>query len=266
MTDNSWFDEISGFLDKYIDDVNEAVSARNGPTVPIDTYHPHVPSVLAGLLARQATLTTRLAQCPPLWDGHSAPLLLRPMVESLVTFRWIIIDPVNRANEYICYGLGQAKLQLAKLQAELETMEDGPAKERAIWTAQMQEAWILSQRLIQFVDVNLGSWTGSSVRQMCIETDDKELYDWWFAVHSACVHNTWQHVAEWNTKTCKNPLHQEHRLSHVAAPTLTLDYVHQSAKFFSAFVEDFDTYYGIERTELTILESFESNMYKLAND
>lgn len=266
MTDNAWFDEIGNFLDQYINDVAEAVSFRNGPEVPIDTYYPHVPSVLAGLLARQATLTTRLAQCPPLWDGHSAPLHLRPMVECLVTFRWIIIDPVNRANEYVCYGLGQAKLQLSKLQAELENMEEGPPKERALWAARMQEAWILSQRLIQFVDVNLGSWTGSSIRQMCIETGDKDLYDWWFSVHSACAHNTWTHVSEWNTKLCRNPLHQEHRLSHIAAPTLTLEYVHQSAKFFSAFVEDFDAYYGIEKAVPTILESFEAKMYELATD
>jgi len=183
-----------------------------------------------------------------------------------VTLRWIIIDPVNRANEYICYGLGQAKLQLSKLQAEIDIVEEGSRKERMVQAAQLQEAWILSQRLMQFVDVNLGSWTGSSIRQMCIETGDKDLYDWWFAVHSACAHNTWQHVATWNTKTCHNPLHQEHRLSHIAMPKLTLDYVHQSAKFFSNFIEDLDAYYKIIRDEPSILESFERKMNELVDD
>lgn len=263
MSDSATFDAITQLLDRYVARVNDAVTKRNGPLVPVDTYHPQVPSVLAGLLARQATLTTRLAQSPPLWDGHIAPLILRSMVECLVTFRWILLDPVARTGEYIAYGLGQAKLQLSKMQVEIDSAADDESKNRLIAAAKMQEAWILSQRLIQFVDVNLGSWAGASIRKMCEDIGHKDLYDWWFVPHSACAHNMWQHVSIWNTKVCKNPMHQEHRLSYTAMPQLTLDYVHQSVKFFSEMIEDFDKYYGIYISDVTVLEDFEADLNKL---
>lgn len=256
------FENVTQFLDGYVDRVKEAVRVRNSDVVPVDTYKPQLPSVLAGLLARQAILTIRLSQSPPLWDGHVAPLILRPMVEGLVTLKWILLDPYARSAEYISYGLGQVKLQLSKLQKEIEAAEP-EAKAKIIQAAKAQEAWILSQNLIQFLDVNLGSWSGSSIRKMCEEIGEKDLYDWWFVPHSACAHNSWQHVSIWNTNVCKNPLHQEHRLSHLANPQITLDYVHQSAKFFSEFLDDFDNYYSLKIEDRTILEEFEAGLESL---
>ncbi len=263
MAETASFEDITQLLDGYVDRVNLAVALRNGPLIPVDTYQPQVPSVLAGLLARQATLATRLAQSPPFWDGHVAPLILRPMVECLVSFRWMVLEPVNRTNEYVIYALGQAKLTLSKIQAEIERTSDEETKERLLQAARLQEAWVLSQRLMQYVDVNLGSWTGSSIRKMCEEVGDKDLYDFWFAPHSACAHNTWQHVSVWNTKVCRNPLHQEHRLSHTAMPNLTLEYVHQAAKFFSALIEAFDAYYEVELGDDCSLSYFEEGLVAL---
>ena len=149
------------------------------------------------------------------------------------------------------------------MQTEIEREPDGETKERLIQAAQLQEAWVLSQRLMQFVDINLGSWAGSSIRKMCEEIGDKELYDFWFVPHSACAHNTWQHVSVWNTKVCRNPLHQEHRLSHTAMPSLTLDYVHQSVRFFGELLTDFDKFYGVEVNGPDVLSSFEEGLFAL---
>lgn len=240
-----FFGELIPVLEGYIEDVNEAIKRRNGPDVTLDLYNTHVPTVLAGLLARQATLTTRLAQSPPLWDGHAAPLFLRAMVECLVSFKWIAIAPEQRAAEYIGYGLGQAKLMLSHLQKEIAVADDD-RKDRLIQAATMQEAWILSQRLIQFVDVNLGSWTGSSIRKMCEEIGETNLYQYWFVPHSSCVHSTWQHVSIWNTRTCGNPLHLGHGISAFAAPDMTLQYVEQSANFFDMIVDSFDGFYKLD--------------------
>lgn len=249
MPETLSFDDLTGVLDGYIECIRQSVAVRNGPTVPVDLYRPEIPSVLAGLLARQATLAMRLAQSPPTWDGHIAPLILRPMVECLVSFRWIIKDPTVRATEYVSYALGQAKLTLSKMQNEIEQREDQDSKENTLKAAQMQEAWILSQRLIQYVDVNLGSWAGMSIQKMCQETESEDLYNFWFVPHSACAHNTWHHVSIWNTRVCKNPLHHEHRLSHIASPDLTLAYVQQSSGFLSDLLEEFDRFYGVGFTE-----------------
>jgi hypothetical protein len=263
VNDEQSLDKIGNFLDEYVKHVHSRIDLRNGSEVPLDLYHGHVPSVFAGLLARQGTLTIKLALCPPLWDGHVAPMLLRGMVECLVTARWIMLDPLLRATEYISYALGQAKLTLSHMQNEIEGEQDPETKERLLSFAQMQESWIVSQRLIQFIDVNLGSWSGMSIRKMCDEIGDIELYKFWFVPFSTTVHNTWQHVSLCNTKICTNPLHMEHRLSYIATRPMDADIMRMSAKFFDKLVIAFDDFYSLKLDDISAETFFKDGLIEI---
>ena len=245
MTETQWNTKIEACLDEYVVHVRQRMDSRNAREVPTDFYEQHIPTVLAGLLARQATLTIKLSQCPPLWDGHIATIILRSMVECLVTFRWVVMNPNVRAAEYVSYGLGQARLALSHLQREIEAEVEVDRKDRLLMAARSQEGWIVSQKLLQFVDVNLGSWSGTSIRKMCEEIGDTELYHFFFVPFSASTHSTWQHVSIWNTKLCKNPLHMEHRVSSIASSSMDLNFVSISGQLFDRLVFAFDEYYGI---------------------
>jgi hypothetical protein len=49
--------------------------------------------VIGGLLSRQVNLTSELASNPSIWNSNMAPLVLRSMVEALITASWILEDP-----------------------------------------------------------------------------------------------------------------------------------------------------------------------------
>ena len=101
-------------------DINEAFwSAVNNFVVHIDDLlqkrwdawawkheDQDVSEVIGSLLSRQVTLTTELARNLGIWNGHMAPLALRPMVEALITVAWILEDPATRSKRFILYGLG----------------------------------------------------------------------------------------------------------------------------------------------------------------
>jgi len=103
-----------------------------------------VHEVVWALLARQVTLASQLAECPQIWTGHIAPLVLRSMADVYVNLAWVLKDPPDRCKKFIHYGLGQEKLQLEHRTAEMETR--GPSEvERQYCDA--VEAWINGQRV-----------------------------------------------------------------------------------------------------------------------
>lgn len=260
MPDLTWNRAIESCLEEFAAHVWSKVETRNDQNVPIDLYDRCIPSVFAGLLGRQATLAIKISQCPPLWDGHITPMILRGMVECLVTFKWIALDASTRAAEYVGYGLGQSKLMLSHMQAEIAATEDDELKERLLAKARMQEAWIDSQILMPFVDVNLGSWAGTSIRNMCEEIGESDLYRFWFTPFSSAVHSTWQHVSVWNTAVCRNPLHMEHRVSAIAETGMDPEIVAKAAYFFDRLVEAFDGYYGLKLDEEATADRYRSGL------
>lgn len=163
-------------------------------------------------------------------------MILRGMVECLVTFKWIALDASTRA------------------------AEDDELKERLLAAARMQEAWIDSQILMPFVDVNLGSWAGTSIRNMCEEIGESDLYRFWFTPFSSAVHSTWQHVSVWNTAVCRNPLHMEHRVSAIAETGMDPEIVAKAAYFFDRLVEAFDSYYGLKLDEEATADRYRSGL------
>ena len=245
------------FISEYIDNVLEGLEYRAKSKVKQAWYSGETSSVLNGLLGRQASLTIKLAQSPTNWDGHIAPLVLRSMIDCHISFEWILRDPKVRAQEYIGYGLGQAKLSISHLEEELAGR---PNDEDLKTLVQSKKDWISYHRLIPFVEVNLGSWSGSSVRAMAKEIDDEAFYKYSFTPFSACVHNTWDHIHIYNTAPCTNPLHKYHHIPAIYDAPLNPDFLYRSAKYVSMSFNAYDRVTQIENGPVLPRDFFNENI------
>src|SRR5713101_2030176 len=159
---------------------------------------PEVFNVVTALLARQATLAIELASAPQVWNGHSAPLFLRAMTDVHITLSWILLDPTTRARQYIDHGLGQAVLGLEHRKKEMEHVTDD-SKEKLEKIIAAEESWINAQKWGFLVDVNVGSWSGKTTRQMAEEAGILDFYNYVYTPFSQCAHSTWHHVGRYNS-------------------------------------------------------------------
>ena len=117
-----------------------------------------------------------------------------------------------------------------------------------------------------FVTVNLGSWAGMSVRKMCDEIGDMDLYRFSYTPFSSCVHNTWNHVGKWNAKVCRNPLHKQHVVGTIVDIWPIIDFVMRSVKYFSLTINEFDKYYGFESKAKSPIDAFSEALDILPGD
>jgi hypothetical protein len=204
-------------------------------------------AVIGGLLARQVTLAVQIASCPRIWNAHVAPLLLRAMADLHITIDWVLQDPPDRSRKFIHYGLGQLKLELEHRRAELRTREPGAGE---LDMLEATEAWISGQRHTFLTAVNLGSWSGISVREMADQAGCLDFYNYVYTPFSACSHSMWHHVARLNLDQCRNPLHPRHYVP--AVPELDLDphYLYLAAKYLQKTLATFDAATGVT----TVLE------------
>lgn len=209
---------------------------------PPDFIHIQVHEVIGGMLARQATLVKGIADAPPIWTGDSGPVILRAIADVYINIAWLLLKPQERCLQFISFGLGQAKLELEHHRAEVASREATP-EETAMLDA--REAWIDSQRATFLQDVNLGSWSGISVRKMAEEADCLDFYNFVYTPFSACAHSMWHHIARYNLVMCSNPLHRGHRRPTSPAADPDLDYLLLAAKYWAKTLGTFDDRTGI---------------------
>ena len=188
-------------------------------------------AVVGALLSRQVTLSNQLARCPNAWNGHSAPLFLRAMVDLYITLAWILKDFEERAKKYILYGLGEEKLAMERYKQDLEADPSGPNAEQIRELVRIKERWINAQRRDFFVEVNLGNWSQLDVRRMAQEADCEGLYNFAYKPFSAAAHSTWPHVAVYNAKPCMSPLHKYHLIPTLFDAELDSDFLFRSCKY-----------------------------------
>ena len=224
----NWGVNLGKVVEKYIDVVREGLEER-WKSIATELYEHEPHEVIGSLLARQATLTIQLASAPQIWNGHIAPLILRCMTDTHITLAWILNDPINRAKRYILYGLGQEKLYIEHLKAGKASGE-GSEVDQII---QVRENWLNSQRHDALTEVDVGAWSGMNTRDMAEEADCKSLYNYAYLPFSGVVHNMWQHVAIYNLKQCRNPLHKFHRVPTIAEAPFHPDFVYTSSKYVS---------------------------------
>jgi hypothetical protein len=178
------------------------------------------------------------------------------MTDAHITLAWILHDPPERAKKYILYGLGQEKLQIEHLKADVD--QDDEQIQQMI---KMKESWLNSQRRDFMTEVNVGNWSGLNTRQMAIESDCEGLYKFAYTPFSGVAHNMWQHVSLYNLKPCVNPIHKYHKVPTILKAPLDPDYVYRSSKYVTRTYESIDEKFGLRiKTKMPLdylVEEFE---------
>lgn len=164
------------------------------------------------------------------------------MADAYITLAWLLKDPLDRCKKFIHYGLGQEKLQLEHRRAEMDTKEPREGEREY---CEAIEAWISSQRATFLTDVNLGSWSGMTTRAMAEEAGCLDFYNYVYTPFSACAHSMWQHIARYNLKDCRNPLHRFHWVPAVPDAPLDSDCLYLAAKYLQKTFTRFDGAVGI---------------------
>jgi len=241
MTEEPGLEEVHRLIEGFTVRAREELEHRLKKW-PLDLAKRDFHEVVGALLARQVTLASQLAECPPIWNGHIAPLVLRAMADAYITLAWLLQDPLARCKKFIHYGLGQEKLLLEHRRAERDTREPREGERE---DCEAIEAWINSQRATFLTDVNLGSWSGISTRAMAEEAGCLDFYNYVYAPFSACSHSMWQHIARYNLKDCRNPLHRLHWVPAVREAPLDPDYLYLAAKYLQKTFVTFDGAVGI---------------------
>jgi hypothetical protein len=203
--------QIRALADQFADDLQVELSAR-WEAWKLDLSKKELHEVVGALLARQVTLAVEFSQAPACWSYHVGPLFLRAMADVYITLAWIFADPtqsLERARKFIYFGLGQEKLQLEHRRAEIKTEGREPnADERAYFES--VEAWINAQHYTFLTEVNVGNWSGLTVREMAKEADCLDFYNYVYQPWSGVAHSMWHHVGRYNVEQCGNPLHLNH--------------------------------------------------------
>jgi hypothetical protein len=235
-------DEFEIFLEGYVDNVVQGMHERWSRYRP-DTYNHEGSDAIAGLMARQATLAVEFARNPGIWNGNLAPLVLRAMTDTHITIAWILKSPADRGREYIRYGLGQEKLQIELLENESDGMPDEETNPELLELIRHRRQWLNSQLQEWAIDVNVGSWSGKSVRDMSLEAGCESLYKFAYMPFSGAAHSMWQHVGIYNVERCTKALHKGHRIPRILSFEPDIDYLYRSAKYvsrtYSAFCDEF---------------------------
>jgi hypothetical protein len=198
--------------------------------------------VIGGLLSRQVNLASELARNPGTWNSNMAPLVLRSMVEALITMAWILGDPHKRSDSFILYGLGQEKLLLENQKALMADDGLDPNEDQEI---QQWEEWLNSHRYAHLTEVNVGDWGGVNLRTRAEESGQLDLHRNDYSRWSRAVHNMWQHLVRFNLQHCQNPLHGFQRVPRL--PRLGIDpyYLEWSARYLDLTFNLFDEKTGV---------------------
>jgi hypothetical protein len=219
---------------------------------PMDLDKNEVHEVVGALLARQTTLATQIARSPDTWNGHIAPIILRSMADVYITLAWSLKDPVQRSRDFILYGLGQAKLDIEYRRAQKSDVRTEAANKRII---EASENWINEQRFTFLTEVNLGSWTGKNTRELAVEAECLDFYNYVYVPFSAVTHSMWHHIGKYNLKECSNPLHRFHHVPEDPDMPLDPHYLYLAGKYLQKTFKLFDTTIGVSISAASAYES-----------
>jgi len=188
----------------YAERVRQELDAR-WHAFPLDLTRREIHEVIGALLAKQCALAIGIGDNAPAWTPDLAGVLLRAMADVHITLAWIMLKPEERSRQFVLHGLGQEKLLLEHLRAR--GIDDEVTRS--------MEGWIDSQRYTFLTEVNVGSWADVSIRDMAEEAGLLDFYRLRYSPLSAEAHSMWNHIARFNLRVCKNPLHRYHRIPEI---------------------------------------------------
>jgi hypothetical protein len=133
------------------------------------------------------------------------------MADVYINIAWIFEAPTERSKKFIEFGLGQEKLFIEHQKKNI--LENGSDPEKNDYIKAL-EGWVDSQCLMFLVEVNIGSWSEMTTRQMAQEANCLDFYRFVYSPFSSGTHSTWQQIAKYNLVQCANPLHKHHLIPH----------------------------------------------------
>lgn len=252
-------------LNKYIKSLKSTISLSlkrleaRWNSWDIDSNEVERHEVTAAMVARQISLAKSFANNPQVWNFDLGPLIMRAMIENIINLKWIVKDPLVRARKFIEWGIGNEKLQIEKRIREIEESGGNPLEDESI---ESNRAWIDFHRYTFLTEVNLGSWSGKSVRQMAIEADCKDFYDLVYDPFSNNSHSSWNHIGKFNVNMSDNPLHKFLRLPYVDPGQIDSFYAILSMKYLSMIFDTFEEKFFPNIEEDSILDLFYERLSK----
>jgi len=212
---------------------------------PLNLNEEEAYEVVSALLCRQATLVIEMACAPAIWTPHSAPVMLRAVADVFITLAWMLKDSGPRSKQFVEDGLGAVKLQIAHHERALEQTTDPDEKDQMRAMIEVWRGWLKAQRLDQFVEVNLGSWSGLNTRKMADEAGFIDFYNYVYQPFSWASHSNWAHVSMFNTVPCENPAHRGHSVPAIMPAEPDPGWLHLAAKYLHKTLSHFDEVMGL---------------------
>lgn len=132
-------------------------------------------------------------------------LVLRSLSEIYITLKYLAFKNSDEVwQNYRAYGVGQAKLCSLK--------DEDLDKKPKFFDNELVKRIANEDKWEEFVDIELGNWDKSSLRDMSVESGCKDIYDMYYSWTSAYTHGSWGAVRESTMDVCGNPLHRMHRI------------------------------------------------------
>lgn len=165
--------------------------------------------------------------------GILGRLALRTILESHINLRYLLTNGDDELwKKWRTYGAGQAKLNALRF----DELMDAP---RFINTETIEG--IAGEDLWEeFINIDLGSWSGSDLRKMSEKAGLKPAYDKFYSWTSGYSHVTWGAIRETSFETCGNPLHRLHRFPKKSKLPDTL---HDAVGLVNEILSDLSTVY-----------------------
>ena len=136
--------------------------------------------------------------------GILGRLGLRTILEAHISLRYLLHkDDTELWKKWRAYGAGQAKLNALRF----DELMDPPKhiNQSTIEAIAGEDLWE------EFLNIELGSWSGLDLRKISEKAGVKDAYDAHYSWTSGYSHGTWGPVRESCFETCGNPLHRLHR-------------------------------------------------------
>lgn len=202
-------------------------------------YSRSINQCLGGLLSRQCIFVLEMLRTPNNCTHHIAPILLRCMIEVYITISWILQKPEERTLGYIEYGIGQQKLINEHLKNHIESQERSEIREEHEKILEATNRWVDAQMADWAIEVNVGSWSGLSLRDMAKQTNSEDLYNINYAIHTSAVHSSWLHIGKFNVSECNNPMHKFHLVPSLIKFESDLAFLDSALRHLSETIELF---------------------------
>lgn len=136
--------------------------------------------------------------------GILGRLGLRTILECHISLRYLLTkDNDDLWKKWRSYGAGQAKLNALRFDELMDAPKHIDIK--TIETIAGEDLWE------EFLNIELGSWSGLDLRKLSEKVGVKDAYDAHYSWTSGYSHGTWGPIRESCYETCGNPLHRLHR-------------------------------------------------------